>query len=357
MASASSATSTLRPVRTVRDAEVVGKRVLVRADLNVPIKNGVIGDDTRIRAALPTLELLRDGGAAAIDVCSHLGRPVGFDAALSMTPVARRLAELFDGPLRVLENTRFNPGETKNDPAYAAELADGHDLFVEDAFGSIHRAHASTVGVAELLPSYAGLLVEQELRHLGRLLDAPERPFVVILGGAKVADKLPVLAHLATRADVVLVGGKMAEELRTTDSPLDVVLPIDVIAASAFERDADANVFPAGHLPAGWIVVDIGPETIRCFGDVIQVGHTVFWNGPVGVFEWPAFAHGTHAVAAAVAHADAYSVVGGGDSLRALNDAGVMGQISWASTGGGASLELLSGIELPGLAVIPSPSP
>ena len=220
----------MRTPRSVRDADIAGKRVLVRSDLNVPLEDGRVADDTRIRASLPTLQLLLDGDAAAVTVCSHLGRPKGEDPALSIRPVRRRLGELLpDDRIRVLENTRFNPGETKNDPAFAQELADGNELFVQDAFGSVHRAHASTVGVARLLPAYAGLLLERELDELGRLLGDVERPFVLISGGAKVEDKLGVLRNLGGKADAVLVGGKMAEQIRTDNPlPFEVVLPVDI---------------------------------------------------------------------------------------------------------------------------------
>jgi phosphoglycerate kinase len=329
--------------------------VLVRADLNVPLEAGKVADDTRIHASLPTLEFLRDGDAAAITVCSHLGRPKEPDPAYSMKPVEQRLRELFDGELTVLENTRFNPGETKNGPAFARQLADGHDLFVQDAFGSVHRAHASTVGVAELLPVYAGLLLERELEELGKLLEDVERPFVLVSGGAKVEDKLGVLRNLGGKADTVLVGGKMAEELRD-ENPLefDVVLPTDVVGASEFDEDAESGVHPFDGLPGGWVGLDIGPETRRRFGDEISRAKTIFWNGPMGVFEWPRFAEGTKAVAEAVAGADAFSVVGGADSVRALNELGLTDEVSWASTGGGAALELLEGKALPGVAVIPA---
>ncbi len=241
----------MRAPRSVRDADVAGRRVLVRADLNVPLEGGAVADDTRIRAALPTLELLLERGAAAVAVCSHLGRPKGPDPAFEMAPVAARLRELLpDERVQVLENTRFDPGETKNDPATAERLAEGHDLFVNDAFGSAHRAHASTVGVARLLPSYAGLLLERELDMLGRLLGDVERPFVLVAGGAKVEDKLGVLASLGSRADTVLVGGKMAEELRDENAlPFDAVLPSDVVAAAAFEADAESRVTPFDAVP------------------------------------------------------------------------------------------------------------
>jgi 3-phosphoglycerate kinase len=345
----------LKPRRSVRQADVGGKRVLVRADLNVPLENGRVADDTRIQAALPTLRYLLDHDAVDVAVCSHLGRPKGPDPAFSMEPVRAGLAELLpDQRLEVLENTRFDPGETKNDPEFARRLAEGRDLFVEDAFGSVHRAHASTVGVAELLPAYAGLLLERELEELGKLLGEVERPFVLVSGGAKVEDKLGVLRNLGGKADTVLVGGKMAEQLRE-DNPLgfDVELPRDVVAAAAFERDAETQVVPYNALPDGWLGLDIGPETREAFAAEISRARTIFWNGPMGVFEWPGFAEGTRAVAQAVAQSDAYSVVGGADSARALRELGLQDQVSWLSTGGGAALELLEGKELPGVAIIP----
>ena len=329
--------------------------MLVRSDLNVPLEDGRVADDTRIRASLPTLEYLLARDAKEVAVCSHLGRPKGPDSAFSMTPVARRLRELLpDERIDVLENTRFDAGETTNDPEFARKLADDYELFVEDAFGSVHRAHASTVGVAELLPAYAGLLLEQELEHLGQLLCEVEHPFVLISGGAKVEDKLGVLRNLGGKADTVLVGGKMAEELRE-GAPLgfEVELPVDVVAASEFGEDAETKVVPYDELPEGWLGLDIGPETRERFAAAIATAKTIFWNGPMGVFEWPAFAEGTKAVAEAVAASEAYSVVGGADSIRALNELGLLDRVSWASTGGGAALELLEGKELPGVAVIP----
>jgi phosphoglycerate kinase len=272
-----------------------------------------------------------------------------------MAPVAARLRELLpDDGVQVLENTRFDLGETANDPAYARKLADGRDLFVNDAFGSAHRAHASTEGVAHILPSYAGLLLEAELEHLGRLLGDIERPFVLVAGGAKVEDKLGVLRNLGGQADTVIVGGKMAEELRDAN-PLnfEVELPTDVVAAAAFEDDAETRVTAFDALPDGWLGLDIGPASRERFAGLIGGARTIFWNGPMGVFEWPRFAEGTRAVAQAVAEADAYSVVGGGDSVRAINQLGLADRVSWVSTGGGASLELLEGKELPGIAAIP----
>ena len=346
----------MRLPRSVRDADVAGKRVLVRADLNVPLEDGRVADDTRIRAALPTLELLLERGAAAVRVCSHLGRPKGEDPAFAIAPVRDHLRTLLDDErLEVLENTRFHPGETKNDSAFARELADGCDLYVNDAFGSAHRAHASTVGVAELLPAYAGLLLLAELEHLGRLLGDVERPFLLVTGGAKVEDKLGVLRNLGGRADQVLVGGKMAEELRDENPlPFDVVLPTDVVAASAFAEDAETRVAPFDELPDGWLGLDIGPASRDDFARRIRGARTIFWNGPMGVFEWEPFADGTKAVAEAVAAVDGYTVVGGGDSVRAVNELGFDDDVSWVSTGGGASLELLEGKELPGVSAIPS---
>ena len=335
-----------------------GKRVLVRSDLNVPLDDGRIADETRIRASLPTLQLLLERDAAQVTVCSHLGRPKGEDPALSLRPVAERLQELLPGErLHVLENTRFNPGETKNDTRFAQELANGNDVFVQDAFGSVHRAHASTVGVAQLLPAYAGLLLERELTELGKLLGEVERPFVLISGGAKVDDKLGVLKNLGGKADVVLVGGKMAEQIRIDNPlPFDVVLPVDVVAAREFAADAEAKVVPYDALPEGWLGLDIGPQTRQLFGQHISNARTIFWNGPMGVFEWPRFSEGTKAVAEAVASSAAYSIVGGADSARALSELGLADRVTWVSTGGGAALELLEGNELPGVAVIPTAS-
>ena len=341
--------------RSVRDADVGGKRVLVRADLNVPLDGGRVADDTRIRASLPTLKLLLERDAQRVTVCSHLGRPKGEDTAFSMRPVADRLHELLpDERIDVLENTRFEPGETKNDPAYARELAGHGELYVNDAFGSAHRAHASTEGVAHLLPAYAGLLLERELNELGKLLGDVAHPFVLISGGAKVEDKLGVLQNLGGKADTVLVGGKMAEQIRTDNPlPFGVVLPADVVAAREFAEDAEAKVTPYDALPDGWLGLDIGPETRELFARHIAEARTIFWNGPMGVFEWPSFAEGTKAVAEAVAASDGYSVVGGADSARALTELGLADDVSWLSTGGGAALELLEGKELPGVAAIP----
>jgi phosphoglycerate kinase len=348
----------LKLPRSVEQADVAGKTVLVRADLNVPLEGDRVADDSRIQASLPTLQLLLDRDAHEVRVCSHLGRPKTEEdrAKYAIEPVRVRLRELLpDERVTVLENTRFNPGETKNDEAFARQLADGCDLYVNDAFGSAHRAHASTEAVARLLPAYAGLLLLEELEHLGRLLGDVERPFVIVAGGAKVEDKVGVLQNLGSRADRVLIGGKMAEDVRQSNPfTFDVVLPRDVVAAASFAADADSRVAPYDDPPAGWLGLDIGPEARDEFADEIARAKTVFWNGPMGVFEWPRFAEGTFAVARAVAACDGFTVVGGGDSVRAVHEAGVAERISWISTGGGASLELLEGKSLPGVAAIPS---
>ncbi len=347
----------MRLPRSVAEADVDGKVVLVRADLNVPLDEGRVADDARIRASLPTVRLLLDRGARAVRICSHLGRPKGEEdrARYAIAPVAARVGELVaDGRVTVLENTRFDPGETANDPGYARVLAAGCDLYVNDAFGSAHRAHASTEAVAHLLPAYAGLLLLAELEHLGRLLGEVDRPFVIVAGGAKVDDKVGVLKNLGARADRVLIGGKMAEDVRA-ENPFSfpVLLPSDVVAAESFAADAEARLAPYDDPPAGWLGLDIGPVAREEFAAAIADAGTVFWNGPMGVFEWPRFAEGTLAVARAVAACPGFTVVGGGDSVRAVHEAGLADSISWVSTGGGASLELLEGKELPGVAAIP----
>jgi phosphoglycerate kinase len=346
----------VRLPRSVREARVADQVVLVRADLNVPLEAGRVADDARIRASLPTLQLLLDEGARQVRVCSHLGRPKTEEdrARYSMEPVRARLRELVpDDRVMVLENTRFNPGETKNDVGFAGELADGCDLYVNDAFGSAHRAHSSTEAVAHLLPAYAGLLLLAELEHLGRLLGEVERPFVIVAGGAKVEDKVGVLQKLGSRADRVLIGGKMAEDVRESNPfTFDVVLPLDIVAAASFDAEAESRVAPYDDPPEGWLGLDIGPRSREEFAGVVRGARTVFWNGPMGVFEWPRFAEGTFAVARGVADCGGFTVVGGGDSVRAVHEAGVGDRISWISTGGGASLELLEGKSLPGVAAI-----
>jgi phosphoglycerate kinase len=372
-------------VKTVRDLPVAGRRVLVRADLNVPLDDGRITDDTRIRASLPTIRYLREQGAEVI-VCSHLGRPKGeARPELSLRPVAERLSELLgepvafgaeQGPVRLLENLRFDPREEKNDPALAAELAAQADVFVSDAFGTVHRAHASTAGVAQLLPSAAGLLLAAELEAFARVLDHPEHPFVAVLGGAKVADKIGVIQRFTGLADAILVGGAMAftflaargvgvgaskhedadgQEVarramaEAEERGCELVLPSDVVVAERVEADAPTRVVGADAIPDGWMGLDIGPATAADYGSRLGEARTIFWNGPMGVFELEPFAAGTLAVANAVAESGAVSVVGGGDSVAAVNRAGVADKITHVSTGGGAALELVEGRTLPGV--------
>jgi phosphoglycerate kinase len=375
-------------VKTVRDLPVEGRRVLVRADLNVPLDGGQITDDTRIRASLPTIRYLREHGAEVI-VCSHLGRPKGeVRPELSLRPVAERLGELLgepvafgdeEGPVRLLENLRFDPREEKNDPELAAELAARADLYVSDAFGTVHRAHASTAGVAHLLPSAAGLLLAAELEAFGRILEHPEHPFAVVLGGAKVADKIGVITRFTGLADSILIGGAMtftflaargigvgASRHEDADGQqvarqamaeagergCELVLPSDVVVAERAEADAPTRVVSAGAIPEGWMGLDIGPETAADYSRRLGEARTIFWNGPMGVFELEPFAAGTLAVANAVAGSDAVSVVGGGDSVAAVNRAGVAERITHVSTGGGAALELVEGRTLPGVAAL-----
>jgi phosphoglycerate kinase len=378
--------------------EVAGATVLVRSDLNVPLTHGRVADDFRIRASLPTINALRDRGAKVV-VCSHLGRPKGVDDALRMDPVAERMASLAGFPVEkldvvagpeaeaavaaadratvvMLENTRFEPGEKANDPALADALARLADSFVLDAFGTAHRAHATTVGVAERLPSAAGLLLEKEVPALRRLLADPDRPYVVVLGGAKVSDKLAVMEHLLSRVDRMLVGGGMCftllaaqgnevggslvEEamigavgalLASADGD-KIVLPTDIVAAASFTAEARHQIVPAGSIPPEMMGLDIGPDSVAEFGAVIDNAASVFWNGPMGVFEWEAFRAGTAGVAAAVAAADAFTVVGGGDSVAAIRLLDVEDSISHVSSGGGAGLEVLEGKELPGVVAL-----
>ncbi|HUF39822.1 MAG TPA: phosphoglycerate kinase [Anaerolineales bacterium] len=382
--------------RTIRDLDVSGKRVLVRVDFNVPLEDGAVGDDTRIRAALPTIEYLIEHGAAVI-LCSHLGRPKGApDPAYSLEPVARHLGSLTSarvkfvgalvgeeaekaaralgaGEILVLENTRFHPGETANDPDLSVRLAALADVYVNDAFGSAHRAHASTEGVARHLPSAAGFLMEKEIAYLGKVIADPERPFVALLGGAKIGDKIGVIRNLIGKADHLLIGGGMAntffkargdavadslvedEALETARSFLDnpkLHLPIDCVIADRFAEEAESRVVPAGDVPAGWRILDIGPETVKAYGAVIAQAKTIVWNGPMGVFEFPSFSGGTFGIARAVAESGAESVVGGGDSVAAINQAGLAGSVTHLSTGGGASLEMLEGKVLPGVAAL-----
>jgi phosphoglycerate kinase len=385
--------------QTIRDAEVQGKRVLVRVDFNVPLTEGEVADDTRIGAALPTILYLLDGGATLI-LASHLGRPKGQVVDdLKMDPVARRLSELLDRPvvklddcvgpeveaaisvagpgdIFLLENTRFHPEETENDPAFAAQLATLADLYVNDAFGSAHRAHASTEGVAHHLPAVAGFLMEKELEFLGSALANPRRPFVAILGGAKISDKIGVVENLLGQVDRLLIGGGMANtflkadgygvaeslvedgSLETARSLIEragskLVLPVDVTVADRFDADAFSQVVPVAEVPPGWRILDLGPRTLELFREQLEGAHTVVWNGPMGVFEFPKFAQGTEAVARMLAALpDATTIIGGGDSAAAVKQASLADDISHISTGGGASLEFLEGKTLPGVAAL-----
>ncbi len=368
---------------TLEDVDVDGVAVLVRSDLNVPLENGKVGDDFRIRSALPTLERLVEAGAT-VTVCSHLGRPDGHDPSFSLEPVARRMRELSrhrvgfmrGGEITVLENTRFLEGETKNDPATAEQLADGFDLFVQDAFGSVHRAHASTVGVAERVKSVAGPLLDAELKALGRFLSEPDRPYTVVLGGAKVSDKLGVIETLLPKVDRMLIGGGMsftflrAKGYQVGDSLVQedmvdkiagllegpngrkVILPVDIAVGEEFSEDTTRTVVGASEIPAGTIGLDIGPATCAGFRELIESSASVFWNGPMGVFEWETFRRGTDLIARALAACQGFTAVGGGDSAAALRLLGLEDTVSHLSTGGGASLELLEGKILPGVAVL-----
>jgi 3-phosphoglycerate kinase len=368
---------------TLDDVTVEGLDVLVRSDLNVPVEDGAITDAFRIEAALPTLERLVDAGAK-VAVCSHLGRPDGPDPSLSMAIVAEAMSGMTSkevgfeqgGQITVLENTRFDAGETKNDPALAARLSDGVSLFVQDAFGSVHRAHASTVGIAELVKSVAGPLLDSELKALNRFLVEPTVPYVVVLGGAKVSDKLGVIENLLPKVDAMLIGGGMcftllrAKGVEVGDSMVEedmvdtvrrllegsdaekIILPSDVVIADQFTEGANHQQVYIKDIPAGWRGLDIGHETNQLFASVIRTAETVFWNGPMGVFEWDAFRAGTDAVARAVAETSAFTAVGGGDSVAALRQLGLDDAVSHVSTGGGASLEYLEGRSLPGVEVL-----
>ena len=381
--------------KTIREIDWQGQRALVRVDFNVPLKGGAVADDTRIRAALPTLQYLREQGGSIV-LCSHLGRPKGGpDPQYSLAPVAAHLEALLGRPVKfvgalvgpaaeaaastltpgealVLENTRFEPGETKNDPTLAASLARLGSVYVNDAFGSAHRAHASTEGVAHHLPAVAGLLMEKELTYLGKVMEAAEHPFVAILGGAKISDKIGVVESLLRRADRLLVGGGMgntflaargvamgdslveAEALESARAILEsagdrLLLPTDVVAADAFAAEAARQTITLGEIPSGWRAMDIGPATVRRFTEALASARLVIWNGPMGVFEMAPFAEGTFAVARALAAGSATTIVGGGDSAAAVAQAGLTGRITHVSTGGGATLELLEGKVLPGV--------
>jgi phosphoglycerate kinase len=384
--------------KSIRDIDVQGKRVLVRVDFNVPVKDGKVGDDTRIRAALPTIQYLLDHTAAVI-LASHLGRPKGGpDPKYTLEPVASHLSKLSGkavkfvkdsvgpeaeaaarslkpGEILLLENTRFHPEEEKNDPQMAKQLASLGDVYVNDAFGSAHRAHASTEGVARYLPAVAGFLLEKEIQYLGQAIANPKRPFIAILGGAKISDKIGVIRNLLEKADVILIGGGMAntfmkaegipvgdslvedEALPTAkeliqDGKAKLRLPVDLVIANRFDAEAESQVIPLGPVPDGWRILDIGPETVAAYSKLIKDSGTVVWNGPMGVFEFPRFAEGTYGIARAVADSGATSVIGGGESVAAIQQSGLADRITHISTGGGASLEMLEGLVLPGVAAL-----
>ncbi|HMC75860.1 MAG TPA: phosphoglycerate kinase [Vicinamibacterales bacterium] len=395
----------MKKKRSITDLKLQGRRVLVRVDFNVPIKNGTIGDDTRVRSSLPTIQYALEHGAKTVILCSHLGRPKGKpDPQYSLKPVAEHLASLLkrpvvfaedcvgdaakkavesapDGGVVLLENLRFHPEEEKNDPAFAAQLAALADVYVNDAFGSAHRAHASTEGVVrQIKESAAGLLMAAEIEHLGRVLEHPEHPFVAILGGAKVSDKLEVIQNLVPRVDALLIGGAMAYtffkarnvpvgkslveaelldaakdvEARAKARGLRLELPSDHVVAPKLEAGSPAETLDVGDPAIGdRMGLDIGPKTIATYRSVITGAKTVIWNGPMGVFEIDAFATGTMEVAKAVADVKGTTVIGGGDSIAAVAKAGVTGRITHISTGGGASLEFLGGRVLPGVAALP----
>jgi phosphoglycerate kinase len=384
--------------KNVRDVSVNGWQVLMRVDFNVPIKNGKVGEDTRIRAALPTIQYLIDQSAMIV-LCSHLGRPKGGpDPAFSLAPVAEHLggllkkkvvfaedcvgsaaegvvAELKPGDVALLENTRFHPEEEKNDMAFAQRLAMLGKVYVNDAFGSAHRAHASTEGVAHYLPGVAGFLMEKEIEFLDKAANDPDHPYIVILGGAKISDKIGVITNLLKKCEKLLIGGGMANTflkakgLAVGDSLVEdgsletakkimadagnrLLLPEDVVAADRFDAAAQSKTVAANAVPEGWRILDIGPATVRRYSEALKGAKLVVWNGPMGVFEFPNFAKGTRGLARAVASCGAITVVGGGDSVAAITEAGLADKISHISTGGGASLEFLEGKTLPGIAIL-----
>jgi phosphoglycerate kinase len=387
------------PLMTVRDIDVRGKRVFVRVDFNVPLENGLITDDTRIRAALPTVNYLVENGAIVV-LASHLGRPKGKrNEAFSLAPVAARLEQLLDrkiafasdcigsavealvhsqkpGAIVLLENLRFYAEEEQNDPGFAQQLAKLADIYVNDAFGTAHRAHASTRGIADFLPvKVAGFLMQKEVDIMGKALAKPDRPFVAIIGGAKVSDKITVIENLLPKVDALIIGGGMAntflsalgyqtaKSLVETDKVATakellakangkIHLPTDLVVAAEFNADADHKIVAANAIPDGWMALDIGPDSANAFSEIIQAAQTVIWNGPMGVFEMPAFSRGTMAVAQAMADSQGCTIVGGGDSVAAIEAGGLAGRMTHVSTGGGASLEFLEGRELPGVSCL-----
>lgn len=386
---------------SVRDLDLKGRRVLMRVDFNVPLEKGVIADDTRIRAALPTIRYVIERGGKLI-LMSHLGRPKGPDPKLSLKPVAQRLGELLgkevkmapdcigpeveeivaemkEGDVILLENLRFHKGETANDPEFARKLASLCDLYVNDAFGTAHRAHASTEGVTRFVPqAAAGFLMEKEIEYLSKAVQSPEHPFVVILGGAKVSDKIGVLTNMLERADAILIGGGMAYTFlkaqgygvgrsllekdkldlareimeKARQIGVEFKLPATTVIADRFASDANSTVVKSTEIPKGWIGVDIGPETVEEFSEVIEKAKMIVWNGPLGVYEFDKFAKGTIAIAKLLAESDAITIIGGGDCVAAVHKAGVADKMTHISTGGGASLEFLEGKELPGIAAL-----
>ena len=387
--------------KTIEDVEVSGKRVLVRCDFNVPLQDGKITNDKRIVAALPTIKYLMEHGARVI-LCSHLGRPKGeVKPEFSLAPVAQRLSELLgvpvkmakdvvgpdahaladslkDGEVMLIENVRFEKGETKNDPALSKELASLADLYVNDAFGTAHRAHSSTAGVADYLPAVCGYLIQKEISVMGAALNNPKRPFVAILGGAKVSDKIGVITNLLEKVDTLIIGGGMAytffkamgysigtsicedDKVELAKEIMDkakakgvnFLLPVDNKIGDKFAEDCNSKTVPSDQIPDGWMGMDIGEKSVQLFCDALKGAGTVIWNGPMGVFEMPKFAEGTFAVAHAVADSGAISIIGGGDSVAAVTKSGLSDKMTHISTGGGASLEFLEGLELPGIACL-----
>lgn len=389
--------------KTVRDIDVKGRTLVMRCDFNVPMQDGVITDDTRIRAALPTINYLRENGAKIV-IMSHMGRPKGNpDPEFTLAPAAKRLSELLgtyvrfagspvvvddsvraaakelsEGEVLLLENVRYRKEETENDPGFAKDLASLGEIFVQEAFGTAHRAHASTAGIASYLPAVSGFLIEKEVKYLSEAVNSPKRPFAAVMGGAKVADKIPAIENLLGKVDMLIIGGGMsytffkamgyeignslldensidfAKDLmkRAEEQGVDLVLPVDAVCADKFDNDAERKVCARDAMPEGWMGMDIGPETVKLFTEKLKTAKTIVWNGPMGVFEMPNFAEGTKAVAEAMAESDAVTIIGGGDSAAAVKQFGLSDKMTHISTGGGASLEYLEGKDLPGISVI-----